>query len=688
MKFRFSWLYFFLWLIVVLLFNYKTFYTSTPSATTSTTTQEIVEIGDVTSTIEVVGEANLVDEQSLRFNKLWTVKKIYVKEGQEVKKGQVIAELDSKDAENSIRQAELNLENSQINLKQLYEPVDESKILQAKNSITSSQNAFDVAQKEYDNLIQTHKNALDNLQKGIEISQKEYAVAQTNYDIAKLELENLKKEQGTSLSNTLATKSTTVINIEDSFRSNLAYMEEVTQEADYIMGVTEDNKDKNDDYESFLWAKDQESKDRAKIALWGSIETYTSLKPVVYEYDYSGEKAKILPLLQKFLSAYNELYTTIDSVYKTIESSVPSEGTLWQSEIDSMKSKMSGYRTTILSKINTINANINTLNTLSDTDLISESNNITLRQKQSSLDASTVSLDKKQSDLDTAQKDYDTTMQSYAIVEESKLKDIDIKRLSLDTAKLSLDELIEWPTSENVQKAQNSVKQAEIQLISSNDSLEDYELIAPFDGVVRKVDYKVGDKITSDAEKYVYIENPNLLQIKVMLDQIDITKVKMWQEAITVFDAYPTLKVQSKIVAIDTTPVQSSGVVSYEVDLIIDDETFDKTVLSGMTANIEIQTASRKSVLTLKASAITEKDGKKYVTIDENGQEKQVEIITWLTSGGVTEIVSGLSKGDVVLVKTFKVSTTTTSSGLFSPPTNRNRTSTSSSGWQSGPPPF
>jgi hypothetical protein len=33
--------------------------------------------------------------------------------------------------------------------------------------------------------------------------------------------------------------------------------------------------------------------------------------------------------------------------------------------------------------------------------------------------------------------------------------------------------------------------------------------------------------LTTDNEKYVYIENPNLLEIKVMLDQVDIAKVQV-----------------------------------------------------------------------------------------------------------------------------------------------------------------
>jgi hypothetical protein len=39
------------------------------------------------------------------------------------------------------------------------------------------------------------------------------------------------------------------------------------------------------------------------------------------------------------------------------------------------------------------------------------------------------------------------------------------------------------------------------------------------------MDFQVGDNLDSNSEKFVYLENPNLLEINIMLDQIDIVKV-------------------------------------------------------------------------------------------------------------------------------------------------------------------
>jgi multidrug resistance efflux pump len=64
--------------------------------------------------------------------------------------------------------------------------------------------------------------------------------------------------------------------------------------------------------------------------------------------------------------------------------------------------------------------------------------------------------------------------------------------------------------------------------------------------------------LTTDSDKYVYIENPNLLQITVNLDQVDIAKVSIGTKAIVTFDAYTTSPANAVITSIDTAPITTS----------------------------------------------------------------------------------------------------------------------------------
>ena len=140
----------------------------------------------------------------------------------------------------------------------------------------------------------------------------------------------------------------------------------------------------------------------------------------------------------------------------------------------------------------------------------------------------------------------------------TKLQNIESSNKSLEVNKQNLKEILEWPTQENITKAKNSILQAELKVQNAIEWLKDYQLESPFDGVVRKIDYKVWDKLLSDSDKYVYIENPNLVQIPVSLDQVDIVKVNVGTKAKITFDAYPTISIDGVINSIDYTPVKTS----------------------------------------------------------------------------------------------------------------------------------
>ncbi len=152
-----------------------------------------------------------------------------------------------------------------------------------------------------------------------------------------------------------------------------------------------------------------------------------------------------------------------------------------------------------------------------------------------------------------------------------------------------------------------------------------------------------------------------------LLDQVDIVKVSIWQKATITFDAYPTQKVEWEIQLIDYTPVQSSWVVSYTIKIVITDEKFDKKVLSWMTADIEIITLKKDDVLVVSTKAISTQDNKSYVNIEKNGKIQKVEIEIGTASSWKTEILSWLSLGDKVVITEVK---STSSSSNSSSSTN------------------
>ncbi|MFB0964841.1 MAG: biotin/lipoyl-binding protein, partial [Patescibacteria group bacterium] len=86
--------------------------------------------GTVKSTIQGVGTATASSTQSLQFNSNGKIVKWNVQPGDKVKKGQILAEVDSRDVDNDIKNQSLSLENAQIAYQKLFTSVKDYQIYQ------------------------------------------------------------------------------------------------------------------------------------------------------------------------------------------------------------------------------------------------------------------------------------------------------------------------------------------------------------------------------------------------------------------------------------------------------------------------------------------------------------------------------------------------------------------------------
>jgi multidrug efflux pump subunit AcrA (membrane-fusion protein) len=71
---------------------------------------------------------------------------------------------------------------------------------------------------------------------------------------------------------------------------------------------------------------------------------------------------------------------------------------------------------------------------------------------------------------------------------------------------------------------------------------------------------------------------------------------------------------------------------------------------AGSSVNVSIIYKQLSNVLVVPTLAITRSNGNAYVTVDKNGVKSQHPITVGLSSGGSTQVVSGLSAGDTVVV--------------------------------------
>ena len=92
-----------------------------------------------------------------------------------------------------------------------------------------------------------------------------------------------------------------------------------------------------------------------------------------------------------------------------------------------------------------------------------------------------------------------------------------------------------------------------------------------------------------------------------------------------------------------------SGVVSYYVTVVLPKG--DPRLKSGMTAQTEVLTKEIPGVLAVPSAAVHTQNGTSVVTVlDPNGTQRTVTVQTGATGDGKTQILSGLTEGQQVVL--------------------------------------
>jgi HlyD family secretion protein len=215
-----------------------------------------------------------------------------------------------------------------------------------------------------------------------------------------------------------------------------------------------------------------------------------------------------------------------------------------------------------------------------------------------------------------------------------------------------------------IQTAQNNLTKAEDALSDAKENLENCSIYAPFDGIISDVKVKKGDTVSTATILATIVAKKKNAEIT--LNEIDAAKVKVDQKATLTFDALPDLTLTGKVIDIDKVGTVSQGVTSYGVKITLDSD--DERIKPGMSVNAEIVIDVKPDVLTLPNSAIKSEGNLRYVQLIDAPKEikdklkigapiilpKEVKIKNQPVEVGVsndtlTEILSGVSEGDIVI---------------------------------------
>ncbi len=187
-----------------------------------------------------------------------------------------------------------------------------------------------------------------------------------------------------------------------------------------------------------------------------------------------------------------------------------------------------------------------------------------------------------------------------------------------------------------------------------------YVITSPIDGMVVGTPTPAGQTVVqgiSAAQVLMTIADLAKMEIKVLVDETDIGKIKVGQQVSFTVDAYTDKTFAGKVTSVSRSATTSSNVIYYPVYVAVSAP--QDLLFPTMTARVTINVGESKNVLVVPLSAVKEDNGRKFVQAMAGGKEQRKAVQVGLSDDEKVEIVSGLSEGDQVILPAETPRTTT-----------------------------
>jgi len=196
-------------------------------------------------------------------------------------------------------------------------------------------------------------------------------------------------------------------------------------------------------------------------------------------------------------------------------------------------------------------------------------------------------------------------------------KEIDLKKKELELKDLQT-KFKEATDDEARESLVLSIQKQELDIESAKADIADLQtdkgldpIVAPIGGVLTSFDVKAGDSLSPNSE-IGEIVNYARLQMVVGVDELDIPKVQLDQEATIQVEALPDETFTGKVTAIADEGTSSNGVASFDVTVVLAET---KGLKVGMSAEASIMTAKKDEALFVPVEAVQSSQGRYFVMV-------------------------------------------------------------------------
>lgn len=252
---------------------------------------------------------------------------------------------------------------------------------------------------------------------------------------------------------------------------------------------------------------------------------------------------------------------------------------------------------------------------------------------------------------------------------------VNMARVQLQNAQASLRALDAGSTSQQLQMDRSQVQVDVVSVSNADVALKGATLAAPSDGIVASVGIAQGDAVgstggvssagssgasSSSASPAIVVITPGVFRVTGAVSDALVSNLAVGQKA-QVLVAGSSEALTGSVTAIAEQAAVSSGVATFAVTVGLDGT--DASLRSGTSASVNVIVNQVVHVLTVPTSAVHSTGAGTSVDVLVNGQAQTRAVQIGAADALRTQIISGISSGDQVIVATVSANVPTTSSG-------------------------
>ncbi|KEF38416.1 RND family efflux transporter, MFP subunit [Schinkia azotoformans MEV2011] len=222
--------------------------------------------------------------------------------------------------------------------------------------------------------------------------------------------------------------------------------------------------------------------------------------------------------------------------------------------------------------------------------------------------------------------------------------ELEIAKSQYASLKYQLEQMKAGPTKETVQVGEAQYQQANAAYTALQSKVKDLSIKSPISGFIADIQAEKGEFVGSGMP-LAFVHNIDQVYALINIPESYFLNLNQGDQVVV---KTATLNKNFNGTIIEIPPHADLKTNLFKVKVIIDNE--NGLLKPGMTAEVNVPVADKKATITVPADAVLNDRGEYIVYVIENDMAEKRVVHTGIRTETNIEIVSGLQKGEVIIV--------------------------------------